>query len=95
MYETQSEKHNWKWSTNWWRIKSADLNQYCDLLLNPNSKTEEKVLASFDIGSQLSFISKDLATRLKLPNLKNEVLNLASFGNKISNHVLHAKSKYA
>ncbi|VDN03657.1 unnamed protein product, partial [Onchocerca ochengi] len=57
----------------------------CKEITVGNPKTpeiQEKAVALFDCGSQLSFVSKDLAKRLNLKGNEDEI-RIASFGNKI------------
>ncbi|VDP14497.1 unnamed protein product [Onchocerca flexuosa] len=50
-------------------------------VINPdNPQIRKEVLAFFDIGSQLSFISKKLSNQLKLRELNPRVMLVASFG---------------
>ncbi|VDN84963.1 unnamed protein product [Brugia pahangi] len=49
-------------------------------VVNPQKPgIKAKVLAFFDIGSQLSFMSKNLANQLRIKG-KNEILHIAGFG---------------
>ena len=48
---------------------------------NSNGSRSAKVRILFDSGSQRSYISNSLKTRLNLKPLKNETLNLNTFGN--------------
>ncbi|VDM98272.1 unnamed protein product, partial [Onchocerca ochengi] len=54
-------------------------------------RNQQKVLAVFDIGLQLSFISKDLAYRLRLQKTEEKELKIASFSNKTPKVCLAAK----
>jgi hypothetical protein len=48
---------------------------------NSNGSRSAKVRILFDSGSQRSYISNSLKTRLNLKPVKNETLNLNTFGN--------------
>ncbi|VDM95700.1 unnamed protein product [Onchocerca ochengi] len=63
-------------------------------VVNPNyPKNQQKALALFDIGVQLSFISKGLANRLRLLKTDEKELKIASFGNKTPKICLATKAK--
>lgn len=55
-------------------------------VFNPtNPNTQQRALALFDVGSQLSFVSKNLAKQLMLNETDEGKLNIASFGKKDPN----------
>uniref|UniRef100_A0AAF5PLT0 CCHC-type domain-containing protein n=1 Tax=Wuchereria bancrofti TaxID=6293 RepID=A0AAF5PLT0_WUCBA len=63
-------------------------------VINPNRpEIQQKALTLFDIGSQLSFISKDLVYRLNLQGTKEMELKIASFSNKIPKTCLNTKTE--
>lgn len=61
---------------------------------NPNRpKIQQKALILFDIGSQLSFISKDLAYRLNLQETNEMEIKIASFGDKTPKTCITTKTE--
>ncbi|KAL4720972.1 hypothetical protein ACJJTC_006915 [Scirpophaga incertulas] len=54
---------------------------------NPTTNNKETVRALLDCGSQSSFVSKSLQTKLSLPStsLHNNIVNIIGIGNNISN----------
>ncbi|VDN92356.1 unnamed protein product [Brugia pahangi] len=52
-------------------------------VFNPSqSQLQQNALALFDIGSQLSFISKKLSRQLKLTETETQIMRIAPFGMK-------------
>ncbi|VDN86153.1 unnamed protein product [Brugia pahangi] len=52
-------------------------------VFNPSQpQLQQNALALFDIGSQLSFISKKLSRQLKLTETETQIMRIAPFGMK-------------